>query len=51
MLQAIRKTAALPRLTLGWTVPAVTMAAFLWLLAQNAIQPVAIFLLELYLSF
>jgi hypothetical protein len=51
MLQALRKAVALPSLNVGGALSAVTVAAFLWLLAQNAIQPLAIVLLELYLAF
>jgi hypothetical protein len=51
MSQTVRKALVLPRPSLAWAVPAATVAAFLWLLSQDAIQPVAIYLLELYLSF
>ncbi len=51
MLDAIRKPLALPRPLAGWALPTLTVAAFLWLLVQDAIAPVAIVLLQLYLSF
>ncbi len=51
MLQAIRKAAVLPRPSATWAMPAATVAAFLWLLTQDAIQPLAIYALSLFLSF
>ena len=35
----------------SWIAPAVTITAFLWLLAQDAIAPLAVYMLELFLSF
>ncbi|MDH3746368.1 MAG: hypothetical protein OES47_14820 [Acidobacteriota bacterium] len=54
MLEAIRKTVPIPELTavaLEVPVAVVTAIAFVWLLAQGAIQPLAVYLLELYLLF
>ena len=51
MLAAIRKAVHVPDLPLEGVVSAVTALAFLWLLAKGAIQPLAVYLLQLYLSF
>jgi hypothetical protein len=51
MLEAIRKAVDIPTVPLEGVATAVTAAAFFWLLAKGAIQPLAIYLLELYLSF
>lgn len=50
MYEAIR-AAAVPRTAVRWAVPMATLASFGWLLAQDAIQPLALYVLELYLSF
>ena len=52
MYSTIRKAIA-PSLALPieWIVSVGTLFAFLWLLAQGYIQPIAIYLLELYLTF
>lgn len=50
MHRAIR-VAAVPRTAVRWAVPAATLLSFGWLLAQDAIAPLALYLLELYLSF
>jgi hypothetical protein len=49
MVRAIR-AAAVPRPALRWVVPAATLFSFGWLLAEDAIQPLALYVLELYLS-
>lgn len=52
MLPAIRKAAVLPRpLPLEGLVTLGTLLGFFWLLFQGHIQPIAIYLLELYLTF
>ena len=51
MLEAIRKAVDVPTVPFEGLVTAVTAAAFFWLLARGAIQPLAIYLLEIYLSF
>ena len=51
MLAAIQKAVHLPAVRLEGVVSAATGLAFFWLLAQGVIQPVAIFLLQLYLWF
>ena len=51
MLEAIRKAISLPQVPVQAVVTGLTVSAFVWLLAQGAIQPLAIYLLQLYLSF
>jgi len=51
MLAAIQKAVQLPAVRLEGVVSAATGLAFLWLLAKGVIQPLAIFLLQLYLWF
>lgn len=51
MLAAIRKAAHVPDLPVEGVVSAATGLAFLWLLAKGVIQPLAVYLLQLYLSF
>ena len=51
MLQALRKTHLLPLLSLRTALPALSVAAFLWLLAQDALHPLLVFFLQLYLAF
>ena len=51
MLEAIRKAADLPRVSPQALVAAVTFTAFGWLLVNDLIQPLAVFLLQLYLTF
>lgn len=50
MYEAIRAAAA-PRIAARWAIPVATLASFGWLLAQDAIQPLALYVLEVYLSF
>jgi hypothetical protein len=52
MLPAIRKAVALPvPLPLEGFATLATLLGFFWLLVQGHIQPIAIYLLELYLTF
>ena len=51
MLEAIRKAAALPRVSPQTLIAAVTLTSFCWLLVNDLIQPVAVLLLQLYLAF
>jgi hypothetical protein len=52
MLASIRRVAvASPRGLHTVFVPAVTLSAFVWLLAGDAIAPLAILALQLFLSF
>ncbi len=49
MLQSIRLV--LPRLPVEALACVGTGAAFFWLLAEGAIQPIAVYLLQLFLTF
>lgn len=51
MLDALRKSVpvVLP-VSADWFVAIGTVATFMWLLAHGTIQPLAIYLLELYLA-
>ena len=51
MLAAIRKAVHVPELPIEAVVSVVTGLAFFWLLAKGVIQPLAVYLLQLYLSF
>ena len=55
MLQSIRKVVALPQVRIQVPVEALvsvsSVLAFGWLLANDLIQPIVIYLLELYLTF
>ena len=52
MLDSLRKTASyFPRSPVRVWMPAVSLTAFGWLLAQDLIHPVVIFLIQLYLAF
>ena len=51
MIESIRKAIALPQVPVQAIAAGLTVSAFAWLLAQGAIQPIAIYLLQLYLSF
>ena len=51
MIESIRKAITLPQVPIQVVATGLTVSAFAWLLAQGAIQPIAIYLLQLYLSF
>ncbi|MDH3524109.1 MAG: hypothetical protein OES32_11025 [Acidobacteriota bacterium] len=51
MLAASRRAVDVPQAHHRWLVPAVTLSAFGWLLAQDAIAPLAVYLLQIFLSF
>ncbi len=51
MLEAIRKAAALPRISSQTAIAAVTLTSFGWLLVNDLIRPLAVLLLQLYLAF
>jgi hypothetical protein len=51
MLESIRASVALPRVPSRALLSAGTVASFGWLLANDLIHPVVIYLFELYLSF
>jgi hypothetical protein len=49
-MELIRKAIVLPQAGIEAAASAVTVLAFLWLLARGALEPIAVYLLELYLS-
>ena len=51
MLQSILKAVPVPRVPTLPLLSAVSIMAFGWLLISDTIQPIAIYLLQLYLAF
>ena len=51
MLETVRRAVPISALPVDGLVAIGTGAAFFWLLTQGYIRPLAIYLLELYLSF
>ena len=51
MLRTIQRTVVIPGLPLQTVVPVLSVLAFGWLLANDLIQPIVIYLLQLYLTF
>jgi hypothetical protein len=51
MLETVRRAVPISALPVDGLVAVGTGAAFFWLLAQGYIRPLAIYMLELYLSF
>ncbi len=51
MLHTITRTESLARLPLLPLLSAISIAGFSWLLISDSIQPIAIYLLQLYLTF
>jgi hypothetical protein len=51
MLETLRRTVALPKLRVDYVVSAATTLAFGWLLINDHVHPVAVYLLQLYLAF
>ena len=51
MLEAIRKAAAMPRISPQALIAVVTLTSFGWLLVHDLIRPLAILMLQLYLAF
>ncbi|MEE8278435.1 MAG: hypothetical protein V3R89_06915 [Thermoanaerobaculia bacterium] len=51
MHRSIQRTDVLPRLPLQALYPVLSVLAFGWLLAQDLIQPIVIYLLQVYLTF
>ena len=51
MLELVRKNVAVPHVpaTVLWSVA--TVVSFGWLLAHNAVRPIVIYAVQLYLSF
>jgi hypothetical protein len=51
MLQSIRKVIAIPEVPILPALSTVSMLAFGYLLVSDSIQPIAVYLLQLYLAF
>lgn len=52
MLEMTRRAVAvLPRLPIEGLAAVGTASAFLWLLAHDLVQPIAVYLLEIFLTF
>lgn len=51
MLETLRRVVPIPALPMEAVVGATTVGAFLWLLVEGYIRPLAVYFLELYLSF
>jgi hypothetical protein len=51
MMETIRRSVALPRLRVDYLATATTTLAFAWLLINDHIHPLAVYLLQLYLAF
>ncbi len=51
MLRSIQWTVVLPGLSLRGLYPLLSVLAFGWLLANDIIQPIVMYLLQLYLTF
>ena len=51
MIESIRRALAFPRLPVQEIAAATTVLGFGWLLAHDLVQPIVIFMLELYLTF
>ena len=51
MLEQVRKRFTVASLPLEWLLSVTSVGSFTWLLLQNQIHPLAVYLLQLYLSF
>lgn len=51
MLDTVRRSLAIPRLRIDVALAAATTVSFGWLLANDFLQPLAVYLLQLYLAF
>lgn len=51
MLEQVRKRITVASLPLEWLLSVTSVGSFTWLLLQNQIHPLAVYLLQLYLSF
>ena len=51
MLETVRRSLALPRLRIDVALSVATTVSFGWLLANDFLQPFAVYLLQLYLAF
>lgn len=51
MLESVRKSVAAPQIPAKVVFSAGTLGSFLWLLTQDLIHPIVIYLLQIYLVF
>ena len=51
MIEAIRKSIALPRVPVDRVISVATIATFGWLLLNDQIHPLAVYILRFYLTF
>lgn len=51
MLDSLRRSVAIPRVPLSAVLSVGTVGSFCWLLAQGAIHPLALYILQVYLTF
>lgn len=51
MLESLRKSVAVPQISLLPVATAVTALTFGWLLTRDLVHPLAVYMLQLYLSF
>ena len=51
MLESIRRASAVPQIPVQAVLPGLAVGALGWLLVQGFIQPIAVYLLQIYLSF
>ena len=51
MLQSIRNVLAVPQIPILPAISTMSVLAFGWLLVSDIIQPIAVYLLQLYLAF
>lgn len=51
MLETVRRRLAIPRMRIDVALAAATTVSFGWLLANDLLQPLAVYLLQLYLAF
>ncbi len=51
MLESIRRHAAIPLVPTRWLLSAGTILSFGWLMANDLINPIVLYLMQLYLAF
>lgn len=51
MLESVRKSLEVPRVPVKAIWSVTTLGSFLWLLAQDMVHPMVVYLLQLYLTF
>lgn len=51
MFEIVRQSLALPRLRVDLLLAVATVSSFTWLLVADLVHPLAVYLLQLYLSF